>query len=205
MIKYLRDISERIKLLLSGMKTHSALWIGQPESEVTVEAKLKILEDKETEIINTKELLSRLSAEARMLQVELGNFADGIENLARGLHKDTPEKLAEYGIAYGKPRKHSSPPAMVLTVVLKDDTDGEGFIVSVQKADPDAENYEFEKGISTNPADINHIPAMSHLKITSKMSFVDNDIIKGSRYWYRVRPINRKGVGPWSEATSRVQ
>ena len=205
MIKYLRVIIDRLNSFLPGMQNNSALWQGQMETEASVKAKLQLLEDKEAEIIQTKALLSRLSSEARKLQREVGNFADGMEKLAKGLHKDSPEKLAGYGIAFETTRKHSNSPEKILVLVIKDDIDGEGFIVSVKSADTAAGNYEFERGVSTDAADVNHIPPMSYYKVTSKMSFVDNDVQKGRRYWYRVRSINRKGAGPWSEASSKVQ
>jgi hypothetical protein len=205
MVKYLKKISDKLHAFIPGMQKNSALWQGQIESEASVKAKLKLVEDKDAEIFRARALLSELYADARRLQREVGKFAVGMEKLAKGLHKDSPIKLVEYGIVYDRTRKHSQPPVKTLAVVLKDDADAEGFIVGIKFSDPDADNYEFEKGISADAADVNHIPPMSYYKVTSKMSFVDDDIQKGLRYWYRVRAINRKGVGPWSDAASRVQ
>lgn len=205
MVKYLRKIIDKLKMFKSGMESNVATWAGQSETPASVQAKVDLLVAKEQEIVDKKEELSVLSAEARVLETETGRYSDGMENLARGLHVDTPEKLSEYGIPPAKPITPSNPPTMPLTVVLKDDTDGEGFIVSVQFSDSEANNYEWQKGVSINPGDTQTIPALSHLKLTSKMFFVDDDVVKGSRYWYRVRSINRKGVGPWSEPASIVQ
>jgi len=187
------------------MQSNPATWVGQAETETTVKAQITSLEGKETAIIDKKEELSVLYAEARILKKEADIYANGMENLARGLHKDTPEKLTEYGIPPVKPRKPTEPPTMSLTVVLKDDTDGEGFIISLQAVDPLAENYLWEKGISTNPADMKTIPEMKFHKLTTKMTLIDDDVAKGTRCWYRVRSVNNKGEGPWSEPAHRVQ
>ena len=46
---------------------------------------------------------------------------------------------------------------------------------------------------------------MKLYKTTTKTPFVDDDVFKGVRYFYKVRAINAAGEGPWSEAVSRVQ
>jgi hypothetical protein len=102
-------------------------------------------------------------------------------------------------------KEPTNPPTMPLTVVIKDDTDGEGFILSLQAVDPLAKSYLWEKGVSTNPSDLQTIPVMHFHKLTTRSTFVDDDVVKGSRYWYRVRAANCKGEGPWSEPTSKVQ
>ena len=38
-----------------------------------------------------------------------------------------------------------------------------------------------------------------------KLSFVDDDVEKGTRYFYRFRGLNSNGSGEWSEPVSRVQ
>jgi len=205
MVKYLVKLINVLKLFISGMHSNAAVWAAQTETEVTVKAKVLLLEEKNTEIIDLKELLSVKYAEARTLKHGIDQYTDGMINLARGLHKDTPEKLIEYGIPPVKPRTPSKPPIKSLTAVLKDDTDGEGFIISLESVDENAENYEWEKGVSVSASDVQLIPAMSHFKLTTKMTFVDDDVVKGTRCWYRVRSINRKGVGPWSEPANRVQ
>jgi len=42
-------------------------------------------------------------------------------------------------------------------------------------------------------------------KTTTKTTFVDDDVAKAIRYFYRVRAANASGFGPWSEIVSRVQ
>lgn len=46
---------------------------------------------------------------------------------------------------------------------------------------------------------------MKNFKTTKKTSFVDDEVPKGVRVFYRVRAANTNGVGPWSEAVSKVQ
>ena len=65
--------------------------------------------------------------------------------------------------------------------------------------------YECFKGISADPTKTDIIPVLSPFKTTRKLSFVDDDVVKGQRVWYKVRAINAAGEGPWSEPVSRVQ
>jgi hypothetical protein len=95
-------------------------------------------------------------------------------------------------------------PTKILIPKLEDDTDGEGFIVSTQ-TDPHADYYEWQKGTGTNAADANTIPELKNFKTTKKISFVDDEVVKGVRTFYRVRAANTNCVGPWSEAVGRVQ
>lgn len=88
--------------------------------------------------------------------------------------------------------------------MLQDDTDGEGFIVSTQ-FDANADFYEWQKGFGSNPSETKTIPELKNFKTTKKTNFVDDEVPKGVRVFYRVRAANTNGVGPWSEAVSRVQ
>lgn len=157
------------------------------------------------EIQQAKDTLSIKYAEARQLASEDSNYADALENIAIGLHRDSKEKLVDYDIVIDTPKQPKPAPSMALTVILNDDTDGEGFVVFLQSPDPVADSYEWEKGSGADPSDLNTIPPMTHLRITSKTSFVDDDVAKGVRYFYRVRSINSRGEGPWSSPWSRVQ
>ena len=46
---------------------------------------------------------------------------------------------------------------------------------------------------------------MQFLKNSVKLSFIDDDVLPGIRYFYTVRAVNRNGKGPESDAASRVQ
>jgi len=41
---------------------------------------------------------------------------------------------------------------------------------------------------------------MTLFKTTRKISFVDDDVVKGQRVFYKVRAVNPAGVGPWKRA-----
>jgi hypothetical protein len=103
---------------------------------------------------------------------------DTIKNKAKGFHATAPERLADYDINLRKPREKKPTPTAVIVPEIKDDIDGQGFIVSTQ-VDPYADNYEWQKGAGTDPSDIKTIPPMTHYKITSKASFIDNEVAKG--------------------------
>lgn len=112
--------------------------------------------------------------------------------------------LVDYDIKVRKLAVKKPVPSLALIPELKDDVDGVGFIISSQ-VDPDADKYEYEKGVGLDPQDLNTIPKMLHFKITSKTIFVDDDVVPGVRYFYRVRAFNATGEGAWSAAVSRVQ
>ena len=59
--------------------------------------------------------------------------------------------------------------------------------------------------MGANASDANTIQNMKNFKTTKKTSFVDDEVPKGVRVFYRVRAANTNGVGPWSEAVSKVQ
>jgi len=205
MVKYLQVIFDRLSALKNGMTANAGTWVGQADTDAIVQTKIDLINAKDAEIESAKDSLSIKYAEARVLKTDLTTFADGIENIAIGLHRDTKEKLVQYNIIIDTPPQPRLKPSMALTLILKDDTDGEGFIGSLQAIDPLADNYEFERGLGANPSDVNTIPHMNHFKLTSKSTFVDDDIVKGNRYFYRVRAINSRGEGPWSSPVSRVQ
>ena len=149
------------------------------------------------------------AAEARSAGITKNGAAvklfDQAVNLAYGIYANNLSKLSEYGI---KPRKDPNkvpPPTKTLAIEITDDSDGEGFNLSITSKDDVADSYEWQKGQATDPKDMSTIPPLSFYKTTSKIKFLDDDIIKGVRYFYRVRALNRNGQGPWSEAVSRVQ
>lgn len=204
MLAYLSDVRDRLKLLKAGMEKNTAIWTSQSVKPEDVETAIAGIEAKDAEVEAVKQEQSLKLSQARELSTSSTKLADRIENLALGLHGDDTGKLVEYGI---KPRKTAAPkpaPTKVLIPTLEDDTDGEGFIVSTQK-DPDADFYEWQKGIGANAADPKTIPEMKNFKTTKKTSFVDDEVPKGVRVFYRVRAANTNGNGAWSEAVSRVQ
>ena len=205
MIKYILELVNRLTRLKSGMEGNAATWTGQAVTPVDVQAKIDLLNAKNDEIADLKEQVSVKLAEARTMKNEINVFADSIENIAKGLHSNDPEKLVEYDIKLRKPSEPTSKPSMVLTVVMKDDVDGVGFLLSLQKPDDNAEHYDWKKGIGADPKDDSTVPPMSLLISTTKSQYLDDDVPKGERIFYQVRAVNSKGDGPWSAPVSRVQ
>ena len=204
MLAYLSEVKDRLKLLKAGMVKNAAIWTSQNVKPEDVDTAVAAIETKDARVEAVKQEQTILLGDARELSTSSIKLADKIENLALGLHADDAEKLVEYGI---KTRKAATPkpaPTKALIPVLEDDSDGEGFIVSTQK-DPDADFYEWQKGIGTNAADQKAIPELKNFKTTKKTNFVDDDVAKGVRIFYRVRAANTNGNGAWSEAVSRVQ
>lgn len=204
MIKYIFDTLSRLSGHKRGIEANAAKWQNQPITVADIDSKINLLERKQSTIEGLKEQLLIVQAEAHTLCDECEEFADRTEALAIGIEGNLPEKLAQYGITLRKTAEKKIAPTKVLIPILEDDTDGIGFIVSTQ-VDPDALNYEWEKGEGADPSKTDIIPPLKLFKVTNKASFVDDEIPKGVRVFYRVRAVNRGGQGPWSEAVSRVQ
>jgi hypothetical protein len=204
MIKYLADPCTRLTKLKQGMEANPTVWQNQPETPAKVQIKIDLLTVKEKELEDLKELMVTRQAEAHTLSNESEEYADRLESITIGLEGNSVEKLNPYGITLRKTPEKRSAPANVLHPTIVDDTDGIGFIVTTT-VDGVADNYEWQKGISTDATKMDLIPEMKFFKMTAKASFVDDDVPKGVRVFYRVRAINRAGQSPWSEVVSRVQ
>ena len=204
MIVYLEKLRNRLLGLLNGVKSHSTEWAGQAETPATIQANIDTVDKIQEEISTLEDQLSQKKKEARHIELQLGLVADTIENKAIGFHTANPDVLNDYDIKLRKPAVKKPVPGKVLIPELKDDVDGQGFIVSTQ-VDPDADKYEWEKGVAIDPQDLNTIPKMLHFRNTSKTIFVDDIVAPGVRYFYRVRAFNASGDGAWSAAVSRVQ
>jgi len=204
MLGYLSDVKARLLSLKAGMQKNSAQWTEQTATVLQIDEAVAGIDAIDTEAEQAKNKYELTASSARTRGNEAVKLADKIENLALGFHGETTDKLIEYGI---KQRKAATPrpaPSKVLIPTLADDSDGEGFVVSTQK-DPSADYYEWQKGSAANAADNKTIPELKNFKTTRKTNFVDDDVPKGIRIFYRVRAANTNGVGPWSEAVSRVQ
>jgi hypothetical protein len=186
------------------MINNPANWTAQTVELTEVDGVLSRIEAKDAEVETAKQTLSLKTSEARSLSGEATRLADKIENIALGIYSGSTEKLIEYGIKKRKAAEPKPAPTRPLIPTLTDDTDGEGFIVSTQ-TDPNADYYEWQKGYGTSAADDKTVPELKNFKTTKKTNFVDDEVPKGIRVFYRVRAANSNGVGPWSEAVSRVQ
>jgi len=204
MIQYLSTCTNRLKSLKNGMTKNSVLWQNQTETPDLVQQKIDELTAKEREIEDLKEQIAVKQSEAHTLSNATERYADSIEALAVGLEKNIAEKLNEYGIKLRKPITRKPAPTKTLIPTLEDDSDGVGFVVSTQ-VDPDADIYEWQKGAAPDASKTDTVPEMKLFKTTTKTFFVDDDVPKGVRIFYRVRAINSVGQGAWSTAVSKVQ
>ena len=204
MTKYLSEIASRLNNFLNGIQKSPELWTKADETPEAVRAVIDNLNTADKAIENAKDALSTAHAEARKLETTATKFADDLENSAIAYEKSDPDKLSRYGINLRKEKIRKPAPTAILHAALQDDTDGIGFIVSTN-IDPNADHYEWYKGNNSDPTKTDIIPEMKLYKTTTKTSFVDDDVLKGVRYFYKVRAINAAGEGPWSEAVSRVQ
>lgn len=203
-MKYLLELIAVLKELKKGVQTYAALWTGQPYTPESIQATIDVLDGANNDVSAAETALSKTQTAARQIHKEKEAEAEKIIKMAMGFHADKHEQLIDYGIKLRKAPETKPRPETAITVSLTDDTDGVGFIVSTQ-VDPVAKNYEWQKGQGANPSDTNTIPEMKFFKYTTKTTFVDDDVAKGVRYFYKVRAVNSAGDGPWSEAVSRVQ
>jgi hypothetical protein len=205
MNKYIYELGNEFKSRRIGIQKNSALWASLPANEeTTVEAQAALTAiDEEIEAAKTK--VTQLQKQAHTLEAELKKKLAQIDSLAAGLHNNDATKLLDYGIV---PRKTPSPKAIPLKGMIKgilDDFDGEGFILERDTL-VDANNYEWQKAQGEDPTvTIIDESNFTHFKITKKRTFVDDDVKKGVRYFYRFRAFNSLGNGPWSESVSRSQ
>jgi hypothetical protein len=204
MIKYLDDIRNRLKERKAGILKHLALWTSQAITGDLLEQKIAQVDAADADIENAKTALSNSYAAARTVQDSLEQFLTKIDNNAVAIHTDDPDTLGDYGIAGRKENKPKAVPVEKLLMTVADDTDGFGFILTTS-ADESASMYEWYKGVSADASKADAIPAMMLFKTTQKLSFVDDDVVKGQRIWYKVRAVNAAGTGPWSDPANRVQ
>ena len=204
MIRYLRDEIDRLNGFLAGRQKNPEKWANNEVAKAEVQTAVNSLLDVEKQIDDSKTLLTQKQATAKTLKQNAAQLGDKLENFINGYHASEPEKLLDYGLEPKKPYAKKQTPVGKLLIGVQDDTDGEGFILSTS-ADSNADMYEWHKGIGADASKTDVIPAMSLLKTTRKLSFVDDEVAKGVRVFYKVRAVNSKGEGPWSDVVSRVQ
>lgn len=205
MKKYLEKTLNELNALDEGMLGNPTDWSSTPVTEPAVKTQITNLTAKGQAIIDAEQALSEARAAAIEENKKAGKLVIQVSDLAFGIYADTPDKLVEYGLKPRKSPEKVPPPTNILAIEIQNDTDGEGFILMLAAKDPLADSYEWQKGQGADPKDVNTIPPMSFYKQTSKSTIVDDDVLKGIRYFYRVRALNRNGQGPWSEAASKVQ
>ncbi len=204
MLIYLSNLRNRFFQLLNGVSHHSVEWTNQAETPVTIQGNMDSIDEKQAEIDQLEYQLSQKKKEARLLEKSLIMVADTIENKAIGFHTAHTEELKSYGISLPKPKEKKPIPSAPLAPSIKDDVDGVGFILSTT-LDPNADRYEWQRGVANDAKDVNTIPAMQLYKSTRKLTFVDENVVPGLRYFYRVRAINATGEGAYSPIVNKVQ
>lgn len=198
MFKILQAIYNRLMALKNGLVTHDTLWVGQPHTPATVDALMLSIQKKDAEIKALEVQLHDKREEARELAHQLDDVADQIERRATGFHADNLPRLADYGMPVPGTTQRQAAQVPVKGVVrqISDDDDGQGFVIRIDRIDG-ADHYEVERSESGG--------AMLFLRTVKKIKFVDDDVTSGVRYHYRVRGVNRRGAGEWSEAVGAIQ
>lgn len=205
MTQYIQTLVLILKALKSGLGINAAQWLGQPVTEIALGGAITDLEKQEEKIELAMNALQQERAKGRQLYLKHLALANQTENLALGIHAAEPEKLTDYDIKLKKPGAAKPVPGKAVVKNIADDDDGEGFILEREAVD-DAANYEWQKAAGDSPSVTNIDEGkFSHFKTTKKVKFVDDDVKRGVRYFYRVRAFNATGNGAWSEPVSRVQ
>jgi hypothetical protein len=204
-ITYLKIIIDRLKTQKAGFTNNATAWVGQTESPATTQVHIDELELLDDEISALKIKLKQKLSAARKLALQKNNVAIAQEFKIKGIHADTKEKWAAYGVAKPAAKIKGSKPVPTKGIIKKiiNDLDGEGFIIKANTL-KDAYTYEFEKGFSENASNI-YVPALTHFRTSLVTKITDNAVEKGVRYFYRCRGVNAKGAGEWGEAVSCVQ
>ncbi len=208
-LTYVQAVIDRLKAQKTGITNNAAAWTGQPDTPATTQAHIDALETADAEILALENQLSQKRTAIKILVAAKAAVADAIDLRVKGIHATAPPKWIEYGLA--DPTSDAATESTTRPVPDKgvirnvsDDFDGIGFIVEWEKL-AKTDSYEIERGIAANAADVNTIPAFTHLVTVRKIKYTDDDVAKGTRYFYRIRGINTRGAGEWSEPVSRVQ
>lgn len=202
-MKYVENSLTKLENLKNGITKHTDKWQNQPAGLTDVEAAITEIAAKKKEVDDAKDLLAVKQTEMHGVVNQNDPLIEKITNLTLGIEADTPQNLIDYGIETRKPYSKKSAPVENIHPAVKDDTDGIGFILTTT-ADKNAEYYEWQKGVGASAEEV-PVPELKMYKTTTKTTFVDDDVAKAIRYFYRVRAANASGFGPWSEIVSRVQ
>jgi hypothetical protein len=205
MTKYIDDLVKDFSTRKSGIEKNPAIWQNLPVKTSDIDDTIAELRALEKQIDDSLETTQQLRARARLLVVEKKKKVDKIDNLAYGLHDDDATQLLSYGITVKRSASAKPVPSKGVVKNIIDDHDGEGFIID-RDALPDADNYEWQKAQGED-ASVTNIDQSKfvHFKVTKSKNFVDDEVKKGVRYFYRFRGFNNSGNGAWSEPVSRVQ
>ena len=205
MVKYISDVVGALKVRANGILKNATLWASMPVSVEIINQAIEELEEVEKEIMEAESVLSQLRAQGRRLAAKKQELVNQVDSLALGVHATAPDLLSDYGIEARRAAEQRPVPVKGMIKEIVDDLDGEGFILERDTL-AGATNYEWQRAIGADAAVTNIDESeFNHFKITNKRTFVDDEVRKGTRYFYRFRGFNATGNGPWSEPVSRVQ
>jgi hypothetical protein len=205
MTKYIDDLVKDFSTRKSGIEKNPAIWQNLPIKTSDIDETVAELRALEKQIDDSLETVQQLRAKARLLVAEKKKKVDKIDNLAYGLHDDDATQLLSYGITLKRSATAKPVPNKGVVKSIIDDHDGEGFILERETLQ-NTDNYEWQKaqGEDASVTNIDQIK-FTHFKVTNRKNFVDDEVKKGVRYFYRFRGFNFSGNGAWSESVSRVQ
>ena len=205
MVKYIQNAIDRLEALKQGMTTNAAKWTGQPIDTTDIDTAITILNTHATDLEAAQIALGKLQQLIHGVVDNQELVADQAENLARGIHTKETEKLLDYGIALPKGSTPLPIPGQATIKSIEDDSDGEGFVITLQPL-ANTEDFEIWRGVSASPDVLVLDPLeFTFLTASKKLTYTDDAVLKGKRYFYRTRGFNRTGKGPWSAVQSRVQ
>jgi hypothetical protein len=205
MTNYIQKLLERFTALKTGIHNFTTRWTGQPIAETDMDAAITQLNDSETAIQAARVALHEALAGGRGIVNLLSKTADQTENLARGIHSADPDKLLEYGIKERKEKEKIPPPGKAHIVSVEKDNDGVGLVVTIEML-PNADHFDIARAITE--AEVLSAPdpkEFRHIKTTQKLRYVDDEVIAGKRYYYRVSGHNHNGDGEPSAVVSAIE
>ncbi len=205
MVKYLQTISDRLGKMKTGIHDNSGDWTGQPVNEATVNTKMNLIADKGTAITNAENALIQAHIDAHSVVAGAKLLGNQVENLVNGIYATNVGKKIEYGVTEAAAGSPKPAPGKGVVKPIHDDVDGQGFIIERETL-VNADNYEWQKASGADAAVLVIDPSKYvHFKITKKLKFVDDDVVNGTRYFYRMRGLNTGHNGEWSEGVSALQ
>ncbi len=205
MVKYLNTIITRLQKMSKGINNNNADWTGQPLQGIDVDTEVIALQKRQQAIDDAMDVLKQANKAGRDASPAGNKMITQVENLANGIYANNTGKLTEYGVAVRAAGQAQPAPMKGVISKIIDDVDGEGFILE-RTTLVNTDTYEWEKAAGTDAKVLTIDPTLfMHFKTTKKNKFVDDDVLKGIRYFYRERGINANFNGEWSEAVSALQ
>jgi hypothetical protein len=204
MLKYLQRQFDRIKKQKDGISGNSTVWTGSVDTVLTKQADLDAITLADQEVTAAEVTLKQKQLAARNMSSAQRTKADATDKRVQGFHPENTDKWLEYGTPVPATPQDHPLPAQGVILSVEDDSDGEGFIITT-KNDENGEYLEIEIGSAAANV-MTLAPPFPVVKTTKKLKYTDNNVVAGTRYFYRVRWVNAKGAGAWSEvAVSGVQ